>query len=189
MSSYVRSATDFFVASIEKEREAATIDRRETPNSRNISYRSIATRFLTIEKRRNKNEREEILTTNAAKYLSLSEENRGGTTRRRNNDERTEREKETKKRRMERRRTEETTSEERAVKPEEEKAITYSENRPNCPRPRSYGSPHCRDAGAKRTFVTFPSPLRLLARTRRKNGPRWHGPPGSKNKRHRCERN
>lgn len=46
------------------------------------------------------------------------------------------------------------------MKPEEEEAITYSENRPNCPRPRSYGSPHCRDAGAKRAIpflVTFSS--------------------------------
>lgn len=49
-------------------------------------------------------------------------------------------------------------AEERATKAEEEEAITYSGNRPNCPRPRSYGSPHCRDAGAKRAIpfsVTF----------------------------------
>lgn len=43
----------------------------------------------------------------------------------------------------------------------EEEAITYSENRPNCTRPRSYGSPHCRDAGAKRAIpnprLHFPS--------------------------------
>lgn len=46
----------------------------------------------------------------------------------------------------------------RVTKTEEEKAITYSGNRPNCPRPRSYGSPHCRDAGAERAIpfsVTF----------------------------------
>lgn len=154
MSSYVRSAADFFAAPIERDRSS-----RDTKLSEHHLTDRSTLRFLTTEERNFHDERSEI-----SLALPSGENRRRGTTRRRNNDERTEREREgTKIRRKER---------------EDDAGGTCGEARrgkgnyvfrESTPRPRSYGFPHCRDAGAKGTFVTFPPPLSSPP-WRRKNG-------------------